>query len=280
MKNLTYLFTMIFVLVSLTGCKNINVYCHKNDDYKKNIITPEIAEEVYLYALLSDNSYEKENNDPWDLSILPIKEVENTEIDLKLKSKSKIKKNNDGSRVFNFGSGGQAKIYEKYEDKEKKKLTDIIIAFRGTQWFVDVTGSLTKKQRNKAVVFFDTIKKYYKEKKIDKDVKFIVCGHSLGGALALEISSIRGVDAYVFNSSFATSKNNPFNAKRIHVKEQADFLNWLRIPWTNPVKLITYKVDFTDDDNHSISNLASGLLEVAAINSIEASEVLEKQKDK
>lgn len=106
-----------------------------------------------------------------------------------------------------------------------------VIAYRGTDtrqltdW---VYGNLGNTQRDQGLLL-------YKEEraKLDaeggKGVPIVVTGHSLGGAISIQVSLENdGVDAYVFNTSPRYTLIQPNANKRIAIAERGDILEVLR----------------------------------------------------
>lgn len=109
------------------------------------------------------------------------------------------------------------------------KLKARIVAFRGTDFgFKDVWhGSLTKKQIDIALKYFDAERARPKAKHINY---WIVTGHSLGGALATEVSArYPDVPAYMFNTSpFLKVDPSENAANRLVINERGDWLGQFR----------------------------------------------------
>lgn len=269
-EAMRYIFTgLLGILFLVVSCRSSQNYQYTSVcEYKSQQETNKIANETYLYALMSANSYNKQERTPW---ILPknIKEIKNTELAL---SSCKIREKKDelGTGVFNLGKGAQAKVFEVKNDKSD--LAQVVIAFRGTQGFFDwIFGNFSKTQRKKALLFYDELAKYYQDR--NKNVKIVVTGHSLGGAMSLHVSSERGADAYVFNSSYRVKNKNPKNAKRILVEEKGDILAVHRCLWKNPCDIERHKVEGTMKDNHSMVKLSEYLLRMASNNNKKAKEI-------
>ncbi|KTR82678.1 hypothetical protein NS277_12890 [Novosphingobium barchaimii] len=106
-----------------------------------------------------------------------------------------------------------------------------VIAFRGTDskqladWFY---GNLGSTQRDQGLAL------YREERaKLDaeggKNVPIAVTGHSLGGAIAIQVSLENpGVDAYVFNTSPRYTLIQPNANRRVAISERGDILEVLR----------------------------------------------------
>jgi hypothetical protein len=115
--------------------------------------------------------------------------------------------------------------YSIYKDN---KTNTVIISFRGTEGIKDWWyGNFLASQNDSGLNLYDKLKNEY-----SSDTQFIVIGHSLGGAIALEVSLKReNVDAYVFNTSprFSADGYNIAN-KRVSIVEYGEVLKALRAP--------------------------------------------------
>jgi hypothetical protein len=199
--------------------------------------TRDIAVKSWQYAQLASNAY-CDDSDIFDLPAgyivtrrLPTQEVcdleraaaggdEAAKAKLKPihKAESKLK-----THGFNYA------VYDKRN--AAGVLERRIISYRGTDakqladWF---QGNLGNTQRDQGV-------ELYKEEraKLDaeghKGVPISVTGHSLGGAIATQVSlENEGVDAFVFNTSPRYQLLPPNNNQRIAVAERGDILEVLR----------------------------------------------------
>ena len=162
----------------------------------------EVADRVYLYALMSSNAYADEGQ-----YAIP-----------------------GWTRVARHESTSGLGLDEWVRDGSSPRET--VLAFRGTQF-----TSLKDWKTNLAFIepwqhreAYDHIAKLRAEQ---PDTRLTVTGHSLGGALSLNMSHrFDNLPAYVFNSSpraffAAEGKHN----ERTLVWETGEFLNVFRRPW-------------------------------------------------
>lgn len=245
------LFFSSLILMTLISCAKFPESCKgvlstkpylrdRNKAYSdKNI---KIAEETYLYALLSANAYEE--------------------------YKFRLPKSVKLIEMFDEGKGLQGKIYIKDNNV-------IIIAFRGSEgiqdwWF----GNIWKTQYKLADKLINRIVLQYSDKKI------IATGHSLGGGLALHGSLVLPykIEAIVFNPSYRVHKDGKQeDNRRIVIAEKGDILKIQQWAWKNPDITKAYKKFYcTKTNNHSIYLLARCTMHVAAINNDDAAELLRK----
>lgn len=158
----------------------------------------------------------------------------------------------------------------------------IAVAFRGTDFtsFEDWGTNLAllqPKQYKEAYSLVQTIKTKY------PDVPVIATGHSLGGAIALNMSlRIEGVNAVAFNSSprafFGRTRDLPNG--RVHLYEVGEILNLLSGPWLRfrlPNSTLYGNYNFLDYKlstvspipEHGIYEMTRGLLVIAMANGSE-----------
>ncbi len=157
-----------------------------------------------------------------------------------------------------------------------------VIAYRGT----DITqiadwlhGNLGRAQRDLGLAL-------YREQRAQLDsagkqnVPIVVTGHSMGGAIALEVSqAFEGVSAYVFNTSPQYKLAETVNAnRRVAISERGDFLGTLRRR-RRPVRQDMLTVNCSPSaqaiGNHSIRSLAECLTWIAARGNARAKASLE-----
>ncbi|MEP0176939.1 MAG: hypothetical protein ABJH28_15900 [Paraglaciecola sp.] len=161
-----------------------------------------------------------------------------------------------------------------YSIYENKNTNTVIISFRGTEnmkdwWYGNILASQNKSGLN----LFDKLREKYSD-----DTNFIVTGHSLGGAIALEVSLKRSnVDAYVFNTSPRfSSKGYNISNKRVSIVEYGEALKILRAPSIEASQKYT-SIGCSSGwpiSQHEQSKLAACLTQIAAIHSDLAKESL------
>ena len=260
----------LIILLTLCACGTKDVHVCEIENSRHVGECAQIANEAYLYALLSVNSYEKEENSPF---ILPenIREVRHADSEV-----SKPSPNYVDSKVYDNGSF-QAKVFEirssSAEDGSDAPF-EVVIAYRGTEKFpiADlVDGSITHNHRVKAVRLYEEIKEKYRH----TNTKISLTGHSLGGALALEVVyTYRDDDirAYVFNPSYQLTLLKKYHRlpkdRQVYSLEEIydQIVGPLRAITTNPKGLKIYKFDYEKNplaDGHSRFSMALGLLKEA-----------------
>lgn len=139
-----------------------------------------------------------------------------------------------------------------------------VIAFRGSDiaWSDWVHGNLGKQQYEQAQAL-------YEEQKRVAGVPVVVTGHSLGGALAMQVSIDNpGADAYVFNTSPRyTVPVEPNRNVRLSIKERGDVLDLVRarsIPVEQELIVINCAPDSNGLADHKMQQLADCITWIAA----------------
>lgn len=122
--------------------------------------------------------------------------------------------------------------YALFDRIDNGQLTEVIIAFRGTEFghYKDWRfGNIGTEQRMRGVAVYDVIRQQLDDAGWAQ-TPIAVTGHSLGGAIAAQVSLMRpGVKLRVFNASphFADAENPP-PADRIAVSERGELLQIIR----------------------------------------------------
>ncbi|MBB4857449.1 pimeloyl-ACP methyl ester carboxylesterase [Novosphingobium chloroacetimidivorans] len=145
-----------------------------------------------------------------------------------------------------------------------------VIAFRGTDtkqladWFY---GNLGGTQREQGL-------ELYREERArldangGKGVPIAVTGHSLGGAIAIQVSLENpGVDAFVFNTSPRYTLIQPNANRRVAISERGDILEVLRsrsMPVRQDMLIINCRPTESGVKAHAIRDLAACVTWIAA----------------
>ena len=220
------------------------------------------ADEVYPYAMLSTNAYRDE--DRYDR--LPAG-FERREIE-------------DGA-----DSGLAYLVFNRYSPGEsgQRKLLARVIAFRGTDAGSTsdlFSGSLGDSQREGARLAYDRERALLDSQGL-AEVPIETTGHSLGGALATQISIEHPeVRAYVFNTSpFFSGDPMTNDTNRLAISERGEFLRLLRRYKTTPAAeeiVINCNPSSTATSKHSVRALSDCLMWIAAYADAEAHALLDK----
>ncbi len=265
----------LILLLTLCSCTTKSVViCQIENDRHVGVCEP-IVNDAYIYAILSVNSYETAENTPF---ILPehIREVRHADSEVADPGPKYV-----DSKVYDNGSF-QAKVFQiRSGDPEDgtAALSEVVIAYRGTEKFpiADlIDGSLTHNHRIKAVNLYEEIKNKYR----GQNVIISLTGHSLGGALALEVVYTYlddDIRAYVINPSYQLTllkkyQQLPADRQVYSLEEIFDqIVGPLRVITTNPKGLKIYKFDYEKNplaDGHSRFSMARGLLKEAKENGV------------
>lgn len=214
------------------------------------------AERVYLYAQMADNAY---LNGPWALpdSVRDVRSVDDPS-----------------------GTGFAATIFE--VGHPGGALSSVVISFRGTEgpffisrdwWY----GNFRRVQQRQAEDYYWAVRKQYPE-----SVPIVATGHSLGGALALQVSLADTVDAYVFNSSYRVVRRSPYPlSDRLSVAERGEAVTPVRWLLRNLTLLHLPSFDCTQGGpiaNHGMTPLARCLTRFAAARVPGARESLDRNR--
>lgn len=224
----------------------------------------EAAAEAYPYAMLSSNAYRDE--DSYD--VLPLAFVRRDAAD-------------------NDDSGLAYSVFDRFEvtGGKRGKLLARVIAFRGTEFgsTADIfSGSLGDSQRDGARKTY-LVERSLLDAQGHEEVPIEATGHSLGGALATQLSIDNpSVRAFVFNTSpFFSGAAMTNDRQRMAISERGEFLRLLRrykAPVAADVTVINCNPSASAAAKHSIRKLADCLTWIAAYGDSEAAELLEPNR--
>lgn len=210
----------------------------------------EAAVKAYPYAMLSSNAYRDEDS----FDALPLAFVRRETED-------------------NDGSGLAYSVYDRFsvEAGKRGRLLARVIAFRGTEFgsAADIfSGSLGDSQRDGARKTY-LVERSLLDAQGHSDVLIETTGHSLGGALATQISiDYPSVRAFVFNTSPFFSGDAMINDNaRVAISERGEFLRLLRrykAPVAADVTVINCNPSASAAAKHSIRKLGDCLTWIAA----------------
>lgn len=220
------------------------------------------ASEAYSYAMLSTNAYQDDDR----YERLPAG-FERREL------------------AGNDDSGLAYSVFDRFVPAQgpQRKLAARVIAFRGTEMGSTsdlFSGSLGERQREGAAVV------YARERALldsagNSAVPIVVTGHSLGGALATQISIEHPeVRAYVFNTSpFFSGDPTTNDTNRLAISERGEFLRLLRRYKTTAAAdeiVINCNPSSAATSKHSVRALSDCLMWIAAYADAEAHALLDK----
>ena len=219
----------------------------------------EAAVEAYPYAMLSSNAY----NDEDTYRALPY---------------AFLQREQEG----NDDSGFAYAVFDRHEvNGTQRTLKARVIAFRGTEFgsTSDIfSGSLGDAQREQALAVYAA-----ERAALDAEgytgIPIEATGHSLGGALATQISIDHPeVRAFVFNSSpFFSGDPGQNDMNRLAITERGEFLRVLRqykAPPASEAIIINCNPSAGSGEKHSIRKLADCLTWIAAYQDAAAFEAL------
>jgi hypothetical protein len=214
----------------------------------------EYAEQTYLYAQLADNAYP--DSLKWTLPDT-----------IRLVRSAEHEPTGFAARVYEFGKPGA--------------LSKVMIAYRGTEGPILISrdwrkGNWTTQQHPYAEALYDSVRRDYPEY-----VSVQATGHSLGGALALQVSITRDhASAFAFNTSYRVKRRPPEKTSlRISIQERGEILTPVR--WILPNMTLRHVRGFNCKrggpiDNHGMTALARCLTRAAAAREQGALESLQR----
>lgn len=212
----------------------------------------EAAAESFPFVLASTEAYQGDDDTYGDLAPV-LNRLERLAID-----------KTDAKKGFDY------QLFEQFEGEgDERRMVARVVAFRGTDfdsatdiWF----GSVKDDQIDIALRYFAAEKERWGD-----DVPWVVTGHSLGGALATEVSiQYPGVEAYMFNvSPFYRGDSMASDTYRTVVNERGEALRHVRKFRSMPAAdlfVINCSPDASSFTKHKIRRLADCITWIAAYN--------------
>jgi len=232
--------------ISLSGCASIISVpqtCSIDSVWSEEIQS--LAQDVWLYAQLSRNTYHKTPFYSLPANVTMIDFVDNDK-------------------------SGMA--YSFFQISKFNSPDEVVIAFRGTEpgaFFDDwLWGNVLGQQNDNALDAYHIVLDRYGFEPDGQERPIIVTGHSLGGALATHISlNAKNASSHVFNSSPRFWNIENFENERTSTVEYGEPLKLLRLFGPEPTQLYTSVNCSTDKSlrgQHSMKNLADCLTAIAA----------------
>jgi hypothetical protein len=212
-------------LLPLTECAHPSGWCKE---------IRQTAAEAYLYAQLSANAYGTEDF-KLPANIVLIRPSENDSIDF------------------------AASVYER---RDGDQTSEIVVAFRGTEGFLDwLFGNLLGLQNDRGVELVKSIKN------ARPGIPITVTGHSLGGGIATQVSlDVENVNSYVFNTSPRFLSGNHAQNNRHSIVEYGEVNKLLRLLGREATQIYT-PINCTGGNpirQHKQTRLAACLTKIAA----------------
>lgn len=235
----------------LIGSVNASTSVTSGKSARPHPITAEIAGKYAECAMMASNAYHRRSRMKF-----PLEELGWMQVDLD--------GNPTSAPTKQYASGLAYDIYA------KQGTNDVVWAIRGTDgrgdffWANFAIYPLQYKQVNRD---FGAYIKEHPSKRVT------VCGHSLGGGLALGVSVHYGVEAVTFDASpraFDSLNHGCLPARRILIYENGDPLELLRKCWRKTCLVFSAEdvyacsFDFGGTNRHRPDYLANGLLNLGA----------------
>lgn len=222
----------------------------------------EAAAESFPYVLASTEAYQGDDDTYGDLAPV-LKRLERLPIE-----------EDDADKGFDY------QVFEQFEGlgRNRRKVARVV-AFRGTDfdsatdiWF----GSVKDTQIDIALRYFAAEKERWGD-----DVPWIVTGHSLGGALATEVSIMYpGVKAYMFNvSPFYRGDSMANDTYRTVINERGEALRQFRKYRAAPAAdlfVINCRPEASSFTKHKIRRLSDCITWIAAYNDPRAHHIVQR----
>lgn len=249
---------LLLLPVFVIGCATLNKVGPSSFDPGSASDWPspyqEIAKYAWLYAQMAENAYQRS-------------------VQFVLPDTVKIVRS-----VHELDTGFGASVYELRSSIAVDSVTGVVIAFRGTDGPDKVDwrfGNIEWAQNDRAEAFYGEVRRAYPGGRIS------VTGHSLGGALSLQVSTRNdSVETYVFNSSYHIRNSLDKASERWSIAEARDVLMPVRVIQKNPT--ITHHPYFncqgggSSVDRHSMTMLAWCVTRIAAFKDPGAAESIRR----
>ena len=213
-----------------------------------NACTRDAARLSYEYAQMATNVYSSVGSSPFKLgpNLRPLEPL------------------------ASLPSGLQYRVYERHDNGKR---SEVIIAYRGTNfssWQDWIFGNIGLTQRSEALTIFDRVWRDY-------EIKPSITGHSLGGALAIQVSLCRDVHYnIVFDTSSRFSKRfcgATYENHNVSIVEFGEINKLLRVFGREPTQRYV-SLNCIDEGNafsqHSMEKLAACLTNIAALDASDA----------
>ena len=224
------------------------------------------AVDAFPYVLASTEAYQGDDDTYGDLAPV-LKRLERLPID-----------EDDADKGFDY------QVFDQFEGLGRsRRMVARVVAFRGTDfdsatdiWF----GTLRDDQIDIALRYFAAEKERWGD-----DVPWIVTGHSLGGALATEVSIMYpGVKAYMFNvSPFYRGDSMANDTYRTVINERGEALRQFRKFYASPAAdtfVVNCRPEASSFTKHKIRRLSDCITWIAAYNDPRAHAIVQRHEIK